>query len=149
MQTRNVFAGPYLERAGHLRSDPAWFDQALADASSRVVPVWNSRSLIAGGDSPRAVLLELGEIPAQSRNSNDLILLGRFDGANLFAYEIEGIEPPPAPAAARFEDLRLVAAQMPEDQAGLLSYARAMISWRRTHRYCGRCSAKTVPDKSG
>jgi NAD+ diphosphatase len=149
MQTRNVFAGPYLERAGHLRSDPVWFDEALADAHSRVVPVWNSRSLIAGGDSPRAALLELGEIPAGNCNSNDLILLGRFDGANLFAYEIESLEPPAAPAGARFEDLRLVAAQMPEDQAGLLSYARAMISWRRTHRYCGRCGAKTVPDKSG
>jgi NAD+ diphosphatase len=149
MQPRNVFAGPYVERAGHLRSDPAWFDEALADASSRVVPVWNSRNLIAGGDSPRAALLELGEIPAGSRNGNDLILLGRFEGANLFAYEIEDIEPPAAPGGARFEDLRLIAAQMPEDHAGLLSYARAMISWRRTHRYCGRCGAKTAPDKSG
>jgi NAD+ diphosphatase len=149
MQPRNVFAGPYVERAGHLRSDPAWFDAALADASSRVVPVWNSRNLIAGGDSPRAALLELGEIPAGRRNSNDLILLGRFEGANLFAYEIEDLEPPAAPGDARFEDLRLMAAQMPEDHAGLLSYARAMISWRRTHRYCGRCGAKTVPDKSG
>jgi NAD+ diphosphatase len=149
MQRRNVFAGPYLERAGHLRSDPAWFDAALSDASSRVVPVWNSRSLIAGEESPRAALLELSEIPPGSRNSNDLILLGRLDGANLFAYEIESIESPAAPAGTRFEDLRLAAAQMPEDQAGLLSYARAMISWRRTHRYCGRCGAKTVPDKSG
>jgi NAD+ diphosphatase len=149
MQIRNIFAGPYLERAGHLRSDPAWFDEALSDASSRVVPVWNSRSLIAGGDSPRASLLELGELPAGSCNSNELILLGRFDGANLFAYEIESTDPPATPAGARFEDLRLVAAQMPEDQAGLLSYARAMISWRRTHRYCGRCGSKTVPDRSG
>jgi len=149
MQTRNVFAGPYLERAGHLRSDPAWFDDALSNAASRVVPVWNARNLIAGGDSPHAVLLELGDIPPQSRNGNDLILLGRFDGAILFAYEIESLEPPTPPAGARFEDLRLVAAMMPEDQAGLLSYARAMVSWRRTHRYCGRCGAKTVPDKSG
>jgi len=148
MQTRNVFAGPYLERAGHLRSDPAWFDDALSDEHSRVVPVWNSRSLIAEGDSPHAVLLELREIPPASRNSDDLILLGRFEGAHLFAYEIEGVEPAP-PAGARFEDLRLVAAMMPEDEAGLLSYARAMIAWRRTHRYCGRCGTRTVADKSG
>jgi NAD+ diphosphatase len=149
MQTRNVFAGPYLERAGHLRSDPAWFDDALSDGRSRVVPVWNSRSLIADDNSPHAVLLELREVPEASRNSNDLILLGRFEGAHLFAYEIEGVEPPAPPAGARFEDLRLVAAMMPEDQAGLLSYARAMIGWRRTHRYCGRCGTRTVADKSG
>jgi len=149
MQTTNVFAGPYLERAGHLRSDPAWFDGALSDGRSRVVPVWNSRSLIADGDSPHAVLLELREVPPGSRNSNDLILLGRFEGAQIFAYEFEGVEPPAPPAGARFEDLRLVAATMPEDQAGLLSYARAMITWRRTHRYCGRCGTRTVADKSG
>src|ERR1700721_3626731 len=123
MQTRNVCAGPSLERAGHLRSDPVWFDEALADARSRVVPVWNSRSLIAGGDSPGAALLELGEIPAVSRNSNDLILLGRFDGANLFAYEIESLEPPAAPAGGRFGDLRLVAAQRRGDKGGLRSSA--------------------------
>jgi NAD+ diphosphatase len=149
MQARNVFAGPYLERAGHLRPDAAWFESALKDAASRVVPVWNARNLIAGGDSPRAVLLELGEIPAASRNSNELILLGRFGDANLFAFEIESTEPPAAAEGSRFEDLRVVAANMPEDEAGLLSYARAMIWWRRTHRFCGRCGAKTVPDKSG
>jgi hypothetical protein len=46
-----VFAGPYLERVSHLRADPAWFDDALADARSRVVPMWDSRSLIAEGPS--------------------------------------------------------------------------------------------------
>ena len=107
MQTRNVFAGPYLERASHLRTDPAWFESALAAAGSRVVPVWNSRSLITGGDSPRAALLGLDEIPAASRNSTDLILLGRFNGAYLFAYEFTGAEPPAVPEGARFEDGRV------------------------------------------
>jgi len=149
MQTRNVFAGPYLERASHLRADPSWFDSALADASSRVVPVWNSRSLILGGEAPRAVLLGLSDIPPSSRNSGDLVLLGRFGGSNLFAYEIESAEPPAAPQGARYEDLRLAAANMSDEEAGLLSYARAMIWWRRTHRFCGRCGSRTVPDRGG
>jgi NAD+ diphosphatase len=147
MQTRNVFAGPYLERVSHLRADPAWFDDALADARSRVVPVWDSRTLIAEG--PTAVLLGLSEIPADRRNRENLILLGRFDGAPMFAYEIEGVEPGAVPEGARFEELRTVAALMPPDQAGLLGYARAMIHWRRTHRYCGRCGAQTVPGRAG
>jgi hypothetical protein len=69
MQTKNVFAGPYLERVSHLRADPAWFDDALADARSRVVPMWDSRSLVA--DGPIAVLLELSEIPADRRNRGE------------------------------------------------------------------------------
>ena len=149
MQTRNVFAGPYLERASHMRTDLAWFDGALADAASRVVPVWNSRNLIAGADAPRALLLGVEEIPAASRNSAELILLGRYGGAHLFAYEITGAEPPAAPDGARFEDLRLAAALMPDEEAGVLSYARAMIGWRRTHRYCGACGSRTLPDRGG
>jgi NAD+ diphosphatase len=147
MQTRNVFAGPYLERVSHLRADPAWFDSALADARSRVVPMWDSRSLIAEG--PTAALLELREIPADHRNRESLILLGRFGGAPMFAYEMDGVESGAVPEGARFEELRTVAALMPPDQAGLLGYARAMIHWRRTHRHCGRCGAPTLPGRAG
>jgi NAD+ diphosphatase len=147
MQTSNVFAGPYLERVSHLRTDPAWFEESLSDARSRVVPIWDLRSLIA--DGPAAVLLELSEIPPERRNRESLILLGRFGGAPLFAYEIEGAESGAVPQGARFEDLRTVAALMPPDQAGLLGYARAMIHWRRMHRHCGRCGADTVPGRAG
>jgi NAD+ diphosphatase len=155
MKTRNVFAGPYLERAAQCRSDSAWFDAALADERSRVAPVWNSRSLIGdgaapgGGAAPRAALLSLDQIPPERRNANDLILLGSFGGSSVFAYEIEGVEPPASPSGTRFEDLRIAAVSMPADEAGLLSYARALITWRAAHRFCGRCAAPTVPVKAG
>src|SRR5450631_2708039 len=149
MQTRNVFAGPYVDRTSHLRQDAAWFASALADANSRVVPVWNSRSLIADGNEPRAAFVGIGEIPQERRNVDDLILLGRVNAASLFAYEVESIESPQLLKGARFEDLRLVASLLPPEEAGLLGYARAMISWRRRHRFCGSCGAKTVAAKSG
>jgi NAD+ diphosphatase len=147
MQMRNVFAGPYLERVSHLRADPAWFDEALSDTRSRVVPLSDLRSLIA--DGPAAVLLDLADIPSGHRNSGSLILLGRFGGAPMFAYEVEGGSEAAVPKGARFEELRTVAALMPADQAGLLGYARAMIHWRRMHRHCGRCGAETLPGKAG
>jgi NAD+ diphosphatase len=149
MQQRNIFAGPYLDRAAHLRQDPAWFAAALADERSRAIPVWNSRNLIAEGDNPRAVYLELSRIPAERLNGTDLILLGRFGDTSFFTYEIESIEPPRVLAGTRFEDLRIVASLLPIDEAGLLGYARAIISWRRRHRFCGTCGAKTVAAKSG
>jgi NAD+ diphosphatase len=159
MRERNVFAGPYLERAGHLRTDAAWLERALADPRSRVVPVWNSLSLVASGDACApdtaaagdaavcARLLAIEEIPPERRA--ELIFLGHLGESNLFAGEIESAERPAAPEGSRFEDLRTVAALMPEDQAGLLSYARAMLTWRRNHRYCGRCGATTLPAKGG
>jgi NAD+ diphosphatase len=149
MQRRNIFAGPYLDRNAHLRQDPAWFAGALADPHSRAVPVWNSRSLITEGESPRAAFFELSGITQDRRNSTDLILLGRFGDTSYFACEIDAIEPPPSPAGTRFEDLRLVASLLPIDEAGVLGYARAMVSWRRRNAYCGSCGAKTVPAKGG
>jgi NAD+ diphosphatase len=137
-----------------MRSDPAWFDSALADERSRVVPVWNSRNLIAEGAppdaaAPRAAWLELREIEPERRNSNDLILLGRLNDSSFFAYEVEGIDPPASPNGTRYEDLRIVASMLPADEAGVLGYARAMVTWRRRHRYCGSCGAKTLPAKGG
>jgi NAD+ diphosphatase len=149
MQDRNFFAGPYLDRAAHLRQDASWVARSLADERSVAVPVWNSRSLITDGDAAHAALLELREIPEERRNGADLILLGQLGDQPVFAYEIESVAAPELTPGTRFEDLRLVAALLPDDEAGLLSYARAMISWRRRHRFCGSCGAPTVAAKSG
>jgi NAD+ diphosphatase len=149
MQKRNVFAGPYVDRAAHLRQDSAWFAGALADASSRVVPVWNSRSLIDYGGEPRAAFLAFDEIPPERRSVETLVLLGRVKDASFFACEIESIEPPQLLNGARFEDLRLVASLLPPEEAGLLGYARAMVSWQRKHRFCGSCGATTLSAKGG
>jgi NAD+ diphosphatase len=149
MQHRNTLAGPYLDRAAHLRKDPAWFASALADGRSRALPVWNSRNLIVEGEKPRAAFLELSEIPEERRNGNDLILLGRSGDTDIFAYEIEALEPPQLQAGTGFEDLRMVASLLPAEDAGLLGYARGMISWRARHRFCGTCGATTLAAKGG
>jgi NAD+ diphosphatase len=149
MLPRNVFAGPYLDREGHLRSDPDWVERALADERSGVVPVFGARSLITTADPPRAAILDLASVPSESRNAEALILLGRFEGRFCFAFEIDPALTPVVPPGARFEDLRLIAALLPTADAGLLGYARAMVSWRHRHRFCGTCGAPTRADKAG
>jgi NAD+ diphosphatase len=149
MQSRNILAGPYLDRAAHLRKDAQWFANALADKRSRALPVWNSRNLIVAGEAPRAALLDLSVIPEQRRNGNDLTLLGRFGDIDVFAYEIEALEPPALQSGTRFEDLRLVASLLPAEEAGLLGYARGMVAWRNRHRFCGTCGFPTLAAKGG
>lgn len=144
-----MYAGPYLDRGSHLRQDPAWFDAALADAASRAVPVWNSRNLVLGDEAPRAAMLPLTEIPPELRGADNLILLGRFHDVPCFAYEIEAIDPPRLLDGARFEDLRLLGSRLPPDEAGLLGYARAMLAWRKRHRFCGTCGSATLPARGG
>ena len=135
---------PSRGRAAHLRKDAQWFANALADGRSRALPVWNSRNLIVAGEAPRAALLDLSVIPEQRRNGNDLTLLGRFGDIDVFAYEIEALEPPALQSGTRFEDLRLVASLLPAEEAGLLGYARGMVAWRNRHRFCGTCGFPTL-----
>ncbi len=149
MPTSNVFSGPYLDRAAHLRHDPDWFKNALVDRGSRVVPVWNSRSLLAPGIEPRAAFIDLDGIPPDRRGIDELILLGQADGRSFFAYEFDSVEPPAVSEGARFEDLRHVASLLPPDEAGILGYARALIAWRRRNRFCGTCGTPTMAAKGG
>jgi NAD+ diphosphatase len=132
-----------------MREVADWFAAALADTNSRVIPVWNSRSLVTDGPAPQAASLELAQLPEASRAGSELILLGHFGTHSVFAFEFEGVDAPPVPAGTRFEDLRMVAALLPADEAGLLSYARAMIFWRHRHRFCGTCGAQTIAGKGG
>jgi len=149
MRTSNVFAGPYLDRASHMRQNAEWYAAALVDARSRVIPVWNSRSLIADFGAPHAVFVGVDVVPAGRRSVEDLILLGRVDEVAYFVYEFDSIEPPALAAESRFEDLRNVASLLPAREAGVLGYARAMVSWRRRHRFCGTCGSRTLAAKSG
>jgi hypothetical protein len=115
MQQRNILSGPYLDRAAHLRDDPAWFAEALGAENSRVIAVWNTRNLITLGDAPRAAFVPLQSIPPAQRNASDLILLGRFDGIHYFAHDIEAQDAPSLFPETRFEDLRVMAALLPPD----------------------------------
>jgi NAD+ diphosphatase len=132
-----------------MRENPDWFAAALADPDSRVIPVWNSRNLVTDGPAPRAAYLELEQLPDGSRAGSELILLGRFGTRSMFAFEFEAVDAPALAEGTRFEDLRMMAALLSAEEAGLLAYARAMIFWRHRHRFCGTCGAQTIAGKGG
>jgi NAD+ diphosphatase len=147
----NVFAGPYLDRIAHLRKDAAFVSAALATATTRIVPVLESRVPVFRGEAGwSAAFLQASDLAAL--DAGEPVLLGSFDDALYFAVEVA--QPGPvldrfAGGNARFEDLRLAGAQLPEQQAGVLAYARAMLHWRGRHRFCGACGAPTRPASAG
>lgn len=150
MRTPNVFSGPYLERAAHLRKDPAHLEAALRDPASLLVPLWHSRSLLrheAGG--LRAAFVQVTHELRLSVPDSELVMLGRFQGRICFAAELSTDPPQPLPDGASFDDLRVAGGQLPGDEAGLLAYARAMVLWRRRHRHCGACGSPTAAVSAG
>jgi NAD+ diphosphatase len=150
LRVPNVFAGPYLDRAAHLRKDRAFLERALADPESLVVPVWQSRSLLRRESRGwTAQCVPIAALSPLAVSATDVVLLGRFRGQVCFAADLGGDSPPPLLEPATFEDLRVTGGALPVDEAGLLAYARAMVLWRRRHRYCGACGARTRSSSGG
>lgn len=145
----NVFAGPHVDRLKFSRADAETVAVAIAEGSARLIPVWRSRCPLIRAPSPSAFLLEFGAGPLGEIATDDLILLGEYRGSAIFTTEIEADAPPPLSDGAEFADLRLAAGLLPHEEAGLLAYARAMVSFRHRHRFCGSCGAPTRPQRAG
>jgi NAD+ diphosphatase len=148
--TPNVFAGPYLDRAAHLRKDAAFVAAALADPGTLIVPLWQSRNLVRRtGHACCAAFIEAAHEIRGALPEGEFVLLGRFRGRTCFAVELPGDPAPAAVPEASFEDLRGTGGLLSQEEAGLLAYARAMILWRQRHRFCGACGAPTRSESAG
>jgi NAD+ diphosphatase len=145
----NVFSGPHVDRLKLANADAEFVARAIAEGSARLIPVWRSRCPVFRTPSPAACLLRFETAPFSDIAVSEMVLLGDYRGLAVFAAEIETDTPPPLAAGAEFADLRLAAALLPHDEAGLVAYARAMISFRHRHRFCGSCGAPTRPDRNG
>ena len=145
----NFFSGGTLDRAATLRRDEAGLVSLLKEADSRLFPVWRSHSLITGDQIvgvPHAEvekLLEPNEAP---------IFLGLRNGVACFAcdlshHELEAL--PHLTEAGEFADIRQIGGQLGQADAALLAFARAMVHWHHTHRFCGRCGNHTRSSQGG
>jgi NAD+ diphosphatase len=149
----NILAGPYLDRAAHLRQDEARLRAVIADPATLVVPVWRACNCIVLAETGiRAQLLvgvqQLGEFEPVSL-AESTIVLGNFRGQTTIVLELLSEQPPRLPDGSSFRELRSVAGELPAEEAALLAYARAMVLWRERHRFCGRCGAPALASHSG
>ena len=146
----NVLAGPYLERAAHWRKDEERLRAALADPATLFVPVWHARSaVVTSSDGRASAYFAMGAQALAGVDTSGYILLGEFHQRVVFAVAVAGETPPSLESGAELHDLRLIAGELSEDEAGLLAYARAMVHWREHNRYCGRCSLPMVAVQGG
>ena len=145
----NVFAGPHVDRLKFSQIDAETVARAIAEGAARLVPVWRSRCPVIREPVPSALLLEFGAEPFADIDAEELILLGEYQGSAVFTAEVLADAPPVLADGAEFADLRLAAGLLSHDEAGLLAYARAMVSFRHRHRYCGSCGAPTRPQRAG
>src|SRR4030095_15389356 len=146
----NVLAGPYLARAAHWRKDEERLRAALADPATLFVPVWRARSaVVTAADGRASAYFATGAQSLAGLDTSGFILLGEFHERVVFAVAVAGETPPPLAGGTELHDLRLIAGELPPEEAGLLAYARAMVHWREHNRFCGRCSLPMMAMQGG
>jgi NAD+ diphosphatase len=146
----NFLAGPYLNRAADWRKDEARLKAAYDDPQTLIVPVWRTRSCVVQlQDTLAAQFLSLGDSAVGHVPLTELVFLGEFRQRTCFAVELDPQVDPRGHDVATFRDLRAIAGEIDAQEAAVLAYARAMVTWRERHRFCGRCGARTVPVQGG
>ena len=122
----------------------------MRDPATRIVAIHRLRNLVRRGPEGWSAAYLAGALELTGVvGDDDFILLGRYDEITYFAADIADPVATLIPADARFEDLRMIGGQLPQQEAGVLAYARGMSYWRHRHRYCGMCGAPNASTSAG
>jgi NAD+ diphosphatase len=141
---QTFFSGEYIERCSGLRRSPEALAAAWESPDTRFLPVWEAQCLIRDGAAARLTRAELGTLlPPAGRG----IFLGLEGGQHRFAFALESREAPQG--LGEFGGLRDLISAVPEIDAGLLAYARAMVNWHRQHQHCGVCGSPSRLEEAG
>jgi NAD+ diphosphatase len=151
-----------VDRDHESRANPAFLDTLLADAATRVLPVWRGQALLT--EQPPAApataalnLLAPAALPPLAEAGLRLYL-----GRSLAADALEPVGTPLVAVvlsddeAARLQpdetlwgNLRTLATALSDRDTGLFAEALGVINWHSSHSHCPRCGAATVVEESG
>ncbi len=141
-----------MDRCEERRDDAEWLRAQLDAAGTRIVPVWREQSLVRLSEPIGAVEIALDDLAAPPADDEVFFLGIDGDGRACFALayaETDDVPALPATVDGEFAELRRVGATLDAHQAGLLAYARAVVYWHATHRFCGACGATTEVRRAG
>jgi NAD+ diphosphatase len=139
MIDRNIaYAGNYIDRLAGMRANRRSLVEAFTHPDTGFLPVWRDRCLV---DDDRPVILMINQLLMLSDDPEKAIFLGEFENRFVFAVPFESHEKTPLAAHGEFLGLRDLTAMVSETDAALLAYAKAMVGWRKQHRFCGLCGS--------
>jgi len=143
-----------LDRADHLRKDAAKQSTLFNSVNAQVLPVWRGKTLIGENADSQPHMLT---IPASTSSADEQqrIFLGLVDERPVYAMSISALDESSLTdwiklaeqennnsRHIRFEDLRAIGPAMAANEGALMAFARGMIHWHDTCRYCSRCGSE-------
>jgi len=133
-----AFCGHPLDRADHLRGDPARLAELRGDGL--LLTLEGLAPLLDGAG--KLALSSTADAP----DTAELVFLGLLEGRALFGAVPDGGDM--APAYTLREMWRLLVG-LPAVQLALYGGARSLLDWHARHRFCARCGQPTVLVKGG
>jgi len=140
---------PSFDRAALRRDDPAFQAGLRERPTTRLVPVWRSRSLVTDASPRRAVLPTVADAPQLLAAAEEVVFRGLGPGETGHLLVDLPRDEEPTALGAVFQDLRLVGEALPDDEFALLAYARGMAHWHRNARFDPKTGAPTVALEGG
>ena len=141
------YTGLELDRAGPLRSDPAWMQAQRERPDLQIIPLWSDTCLVRAG-----LPVMLGAEQAAALGPAELVFLGLSVAGPVFAADVSGLDRAAALALAGAEDtadVRALIGVISRAEAGLLAYARGLVHWQRRQQFCGSCGGPCEPREGG
>ena len=142
------YADDTMDRVAVRREDPAWLDDRLQAPTTRFVAVTAGRHPFVRAESGARQPCYLTPSDLDGALPGEPILLGVHEDIAYFAVDV--IEsPPPFPARVTLLGIRDVITDLGHRDSAVLAYARALVHWHRTHRFCGACGRPTTSVRGG
>ena len=137
--TTIAFGGSRLDRADHVRADPARL-AALKNSSARLLRL---EGLMPVLDEDGA--LQWGSLDEAGEDA-ELVFLGLIDGRGMFAAVPDVGDTAPAYA---IRNVWQVLGQLSPADLATYGGARSLVDWHARHRFCARCGNPTAITKGG
>lgn len=147
-----LFTAAPLDRAGHLRRDPAALERLRTGPDALVACFWHDLALLRDG---RALLACGNEAARLLDVASEVVFLGLMGEKAVFAADLGKLRaesdgsPPQWEAGAHWAELRGHGPRLSPEDGAILATGRAMVNWHRTARFCGRCGGPTEPREGG
>ena len=147
---QTYFSGGAIDRMSALRKDAQLLQRLLEQPSTYLLPVSDGEVLVRDG---KPALLGFSDIAIamhqQVPTLEQLVYLGRISDQDLFAFNTHSSNGFSAPQNCMFLSGRELMGSVDSESASLLAYARGILNWHDSHRFCGHCGAPNRSTEGG
>ena len=142
----NLFSSATIDRMARTIGDVDQLDALAKSDHARFLPVYGTKVLVANKTGQlTATAIEKAELASRFSCTTPPVYLGCKNDLHYFAVGVRAVDK----EVEKFSDLRQSAARLNANDAALLGYALAILTWQRNHQHCGACGAPTVIRQGG